>query len=66
MFIYHFQSDLDVHVHWKGAAEIVLALCTSWIGVDGSIHEMTPDKVETLAPFQIFLLHPEIDVILGS
>ncbi|KAM0931738.1 hypothetical protein ACQ4PT_000148 [Festuca glaucescens] len=36
--------DSDVHVHWKGAAEIVLALCTNWLDVDGSIHEMTPDK----------------------
>ncbi|KAG2648889.1 hypothetical protein PVAP13_1NG071300 [Panicum virgatum] len=44
-------SDSDVHVHWKGAAEIVLALCTSWIGVDGSIHEMTPDKVNQLKKF---------------
>ena len=40
-----FQRDSDVHVHWKGAAEIVLALCTSWLDVDGSTHEMTPDKV---------------------
>jgi Ca2+-transporting ATPase len=44
-------SDSDVHVHWKGAAEIVLALCTSWIGADGSIHEMTPDKVNQLRKF---------------
>ncbi|KAE8810908.1 calcium-transporting ATPase 8, plasma membrane-type-like [Hordeum vulgare] len=36
--------DSDVHVHWKGAAEIVLALCTNWLDVDGSAHEMTPDK----------------------
>uniref|UniRef100_A0ACD5Z9I7 Uncharacterized protein n=1 Tax=Avena sativa TaxID=4498 RepID=A0ACD5Z9I7_AVESA len=36
--------DSDVHVHWKGAAEIVLALCTNWLDVDGSTHEMTPDK----------------------
>ncbi|AQK68941.1 calcium-transporting ATPase 5, plasma membrane-type isoform X2 [Zea mays] len=36
--------DSNVHVHWKGAAEIVLALCTSWLNVDGSTHEMTPDK----------------------
>lgn len=36
--------DSDVHVHWKGAAEIVLALCTNWLNVDGSTHKMTPDK----------------------
>ncbi|XP_062218344.1 calcium-transporting ATPase 5, plasma membrane-type-like [Phragmites australis] len=40
--------DSDVHVHWKGAAEIVLALCTSWLDVDGSTHEMTPDKANQL------------------
>jgi Ca2+-transporting ATPase len=50
LFMCHFQGDSDVHVHWKGAAEIVLALCTSWLDVDGSTHVMTPDKVETLAP----------------
>ncbi|CAL4971071.1 unnamed protein product [Urochloa decumbens] len=43
--------DSDVHVHWKGAAEIVLGLCTSWIDVDGSIHEMTPDKANQLKKF---------------
>lgn len=36
--------DSDVHVHWKGAAEIVLALCTNWLDAEGSTHEMTPDK----------------------
>uniref|UniRef100_A0A0D9VCU8 Calcium-transporting ATPase n=1 Tax=Leersia perrieri TaxID=77586 RepID=A0A0D9VCU8_9ORYZ len=39
-------GDSDIHVHWKGAAEIVLALCTNWLDVDGKIHEMTPDKVD--------------------
>uniref|UniRef100_A0A0E0CGI9 Calcium-transporting ATPase n=1 Tax=Oryza meridionalis TaxID=40149 RepID=A0A0E0CGI9_9ORYZ len=34
----------DIHVHWKGAAEIVLALCTNWLDVNGISHEMTPDK----------------------
>jgi P-type Ca2+ transporter type 2C len=39
------QGDSNVHVHWKGAAEIVLALCTSWHDVDGTTHEMTTEKV---------------------
>ncbi|GJN19142.1 hypothetical protein PR202_gb06383 [Eleusine coracana subsp. coracana] len=39
-------GDSNVHVHWKGAAEIVLALCTSWLDTDGSIHEMTTDKAD--------------------
>ncbi|KAM0837684.1 hypothetical protein ACQ4PT_061470 [Festuca glaucescens] len=46
--------DSDVHVHWKGAAEIVLALCTNWLDVDGSIHEMTPDKANHLQHFLRF------------
>jgi Ca2+-transporting ATPase len=54
--MWHFQRDV-IRLHWKGAAEIVLALCTSWIDVDGSNHEMTPDKVGILAPFQICPLH---------
>uniref|UniRef100_A0A0E0JW95 Calcium-transporting ATPase n=1 Tax=Oryza punctata TaxID=4537 RepID=A0A0E0JW95_ORYPU len=37
-------SGSDIHVHWKGAAEIVLALCTNWLDADGTNHEMTPDK----------------------
>ncbi|BAS77262.1 Os02g0176700 [Oryza sativa Japonica Group] len=37
-------DDSDIHVHWKGAAEIVLALCTNWLDVNGISHEMTPDK----------------------
>ncbi|XP_078162445.1 calcium-transporting ATPase 5, plasma membrane-type-like isoform X3 [Carex rostrata] len=36
----------DVHVHWKGAAEIVLDLCTSWMDASGSKHDMTPHEVE--------------------
>ncbi|GJM90355.1 hypothetical protein PR202_ga06627 [Eleusine coracana subsp. coracana] len=39
-------GDSNVHVHWKGAAEIVLALCTNWLDTDGSIHEMTTDKAD--------------------
>jgi hypothetical protein len=32
-------------VHWKGAAEIILDSCTSWLDTDGSKHSMTPEKV---------------------
>ncbi|WOK95006.1 calcium-transporting ATPase 8, plasma membrane-type-like [Canna indica] len=38
------QSGDDIHVHWKGAAEIVLAACTSWVDADGSKKTLTPDK----------------------
>ncbi|XP_044381954.1 calcium-transporting ATPase 5, plasma membrane-type isoform X6 [Triticum aestivum] len=38
------QSDAYVHIHWKGAAELVLASCKSWFSVDGSVHPMSSDK----------------------
>ncbi|XP_062226645.1 calcium-transporting ATPase 5, plasma membrane-type-like isoform X2 [Phragmites australis] len=34
----------EVHIHWKGAAEIILDSCTSWLDTDGSKHSMTPEK----------------------
>lgn len=39
------QGGSEVHVHWKGAAEIVLAACTSWLDADGQKQLMTSDKV---------------------
>ncbi|XP_062183925.1 calcium-transporting ATPase 5, plasma membrane-type isoform X2 [Phragmites australis] len=41
----------DVHIHWKGAAEIVLDSCTSWLDADGSKHSMTPEKVAEFKKF---------------
>ncbi|OEL14730.1 Calcium-transporting ATPase 8, plasma membrane-type [Dichanthelium oligosanthes] len=38
------QSDEGVHVHWKGAAEIVLSSCKSWLSVDGSVQPMSAEK----------------------
>ncbi|KAG0466022.1 hypothetical protein HPP92_020186 [Vanilla planifolia] len=34
----------EVHVHWKGAAEIVLASCTNWMDSNGQLQEMTPNQ----------------------
>ena len=31
------QPDSDIHVHWKGAAEIVLASCTAYMDEDDGI-----------------------------
>lgn len=47
LFLFGFilQPDSAVHVHWKGAAEIVLACCTSYINVDESLVPMEEDKV---------------------
>ncbi|KAJ4953742.1 hypothetical protein NE237_030574 [Protea cynaroides] len=37
--------DSKVHIHWKGAAELVLASCTRYLEVDGCLHEMDEDKM---------------------
>ncbi|KAL8135231.1 hypothetical protein AgCh_010048 [Apium graveolens] len=37
-------TDSDVHVHWKGAAEIVLACCTSYISVDEGLVPIEEDQ----------------------
>ncbi|XP_058068102.1 calcium-transporting ATPase 5, plasma membrane-type-like isoform X2 [Magnolia sinica] len=34
----------EVHIHWKGAAEIILSSCTRWLDQDGSVHQMDEDK----------------------
>ncbi|KAJ4792077.1 Calcium-transporting ATPase [Rhynchospora pubera] len=36
----------EVHLHWKGAAEIVLSCCTNWFDSGGSTKPMTPEKME--------------------
>ncbi|PUZ71364.1 hypothetical protein GQ55_2G307800 [Panicum hallii var. hallii] len=38
------QSDTEVHIHWKGAAEILLASCRSWLSTDGSVQPMSSSK----------------------
>ncbi|KAF8694900.1 hypothetical protein HU200_038003 [Digitaria exilis] len=38
------QSDAEVHIHWKGAAEILLASCGSWLSTDGSVQQMSSSK----------------------
>ncbi len=39
------QPDSQVHIHWKGAAEIILALCTGYIDANDHIVPMDEDKV---------------------
>ncbi|CAN6451086.1 unnamed protein product [Victoria cruziana] len=41
-------SESDVHIHWKGAAELVLDSCSHWIDQDGSFQELTADKVDEI------------------
>ncbi|KAF9604718.1 hypothetical protein IFM89_009154 [Coptis chinensis] len=38
-------ANSEVHIHWKGAAEIVLASCRSYLDADGSVKPMDEDKV---------------------
>ncbi|XP_020593782.1 calcium-transporting ATPase 8, plasma membrane-type-like [Phalaenopsis equestris] len=36
-----------IHVHWKGAAEIILASCTSWMDSHGHLQEMNPNQMDS-------------------
>ncbi|GAQ87615.1 Calcium transporting ATPase [Klebsormidium nitens] len=42
------RKDGSVRVHWKGASEIVLGLCTSFLDSDNQVHALTPEKVQEL------------------
>ncbi|KAJ6828950.1 calcium-transporting ATPase 8, plasma membrane-type-like [Iris pallida] len=44
-------ANSEVHVHWKGAAEIVLASCTNWLDADGSVQSMTFNQAEAFKKF---------------
>lgn len=39
------QPDSEVRIHWKGAAEIVLALCTRYLDATDQLVAMNEDKV---------------------
>ena len=45
-FLIQFQPDSTVHVHWKGAAEIVLGSCTHYMDENESPVDMSGDKVD--------------------
>ncbi|KAK8664130.1 hypothetical protein V6N13_083930 [Hibiscus sabdariffa] len=38
------RSDSEVHIHWKGAAEIVLAACSRYLDSNGCLQSMDEDK----------------------
>lgn len=38
-------ADSDVHIHWKGAAEIVLACCTGYIDANDQLVEIDEEKM---------------------
>ncbi|KAA8541543.1 hypothetical protein F0562_022695 [Nyssa sinensis] len=37
-------TDSQVHIHWKGAAEIVLASCTGYLDTNGCLQSVQKDK----------------------
>ena len=39
------QPDSQIHVHWKGATEIVLASCTSYIDATDQLIALDEDQV---------------------
>ena len=39
------QSDSEVHIHWKGAAEIVLSSCSGYLDSNGCLQSINEDKV---------------------
>ncbi|KAG0500185.1 hypothetical protein HPP92_000257 [Vanilla planifolia] len=40
-------SESENHVHWKGAAEIVLNSCTSLLTADGQLLQLTQNKMDS-------------------
>lgn len=44
-------QDNEVHIHWKGAAEIVLASCTKYMDEHDLSVELDEDKVCHLCAF---------------
>ncbi|KAG5006182.1 hypothetical protein JHK85_024724 [Glycine max] len=40
------QADSNIHIHWKGAAEIVLACCTGYVDVNDQLVGMDEEKVK--------------------
>ncbi|XLU30925.1 hypothetical protein S245_066991, partial [Arachis hypogaea] len=41
---YAFKADSEVHIHWKGAIEIVLAYCTQYIDANDQLVDMDEEK----------------------
>lgn len=65
MFGYSLQSDTGVHIHWKGAAELVLSSCKSWLSLDGSVQPMGAQKVtamHNLPPAQFLMQSYNVDM----
>lgn len=44
-FFLTLKTGSKVHVHWKGAAEIILASCTQYVDLNGSMQPIDEDMV---------------------
>lgn len=44
-FLSLWQSDSQVHIHWKGAAELVLASCSRYLDSNGCLQSIDEEKV---------------------
>lgn len=40
------QPDSEVHIYWKGAAEIVLGCCTAYLDESDNVVKMDQEKVK--------------------
>lgn len=47
-FIFSWQTDSKVHIHWKGAAEIVLASCAEYLDSNGCSQNINQNKVRSI------------------
>ncbi|KAL5065907.1 hypothetical protein RYX36_027644 [Vicia faba] len=42
------QPDAEIHIHWKGAAEIILACCTRYFDTNDQLVDMDEEKMTVL------------------
>lgn len=52
------QPDSETHIHWKGAAEIVLAKCTRYIDTSGCWVAINEEKVRKMVMFLKLIAFP--------
>ena len=48
------QPDSQVHVHWKGAAEVLLAACAKYVDANDQVVTLDDDKVWEILTFLCF------------
>jgi hypothetical protein len=65
-FLLLLEGDSEVHIYWKGAAELILESCTDWLDADGSKHSMTPEKVIYCSNFNHALKYNTMILLLTN